>query len=366
MSWPTDQYSLAMCVLREDGSTAAQVPLDVDWEPAVECARFDRVRHGWLPDRAFALECSADPVWHPTRGQPYLEGFRMRVVEDGDFALDFSIDYFEQPMRATTGQLVTQGILQEGELVRCLPVALTAERSQLLDAPRPSFATRSAAPNIPVRRAAVSGLLGSATSSGERSAPTDPALFVPQRVLDEAADLTLAADGAETGGGLVGHLQHDPDLDDVFIQVTGQIPARHTESDRTKLTFTPNTWADVQTVLAERGGDEIMLGSWHSHPVREWCKDCPEEKRRNCPLASGFLSDHDRALQRTVFPRAYSVALVVNDVAVGGPTFAVFGWRRGLLERRGYLTLEASRVDDHPQLLARTTPDGDHADDGSV
>ena len=50
----------------------------------------------------------------------------------------------------------------------------------------------------------------------------------------------------------------------------------------------------------------------------------------------GFLSADDRALHRAVFPRAYSLALVVTDAGRGDPTFALFGWREGVLERRGF------------------------------
>ena len=78
-----------------------------------------------------------------------------------------------------------------------------------------------------------------------------------------------------------------------------------------------------------------MVGWWHSHPVLEWCKDCAPEKRAQCALAQGFLSEDDRLLHRTVFPRAYSVALVVNDLE-SGPTFSLFGWSRGLIAAREF------------------------------
>ena len=79
-----------------------------------------------------------------------------------------------------------------------------------------------------------------------------------------------------------------------------------------------------------------MLGWWHSHPVREWCKDCAPERQQVCKMASDFFSAHDHALHRTVFPRAYSIALVANDAVMGDVTFSAFGWREGLLESRGF------------------------------
>ncbi len=79
-----------------------------------------------------------------------------------------------------------------------------------------------------------------------------------------------------------------------------------------------------------------MLGWWHSHPVREWCKECPVERQQVCKMSGDFFSAHDHALHRTVFPSAYSIAIVANDVATGDVTFSAFGWRDGLLEARGF------------------------------
>ena len=103
-------------------------------------------------------------------------------------------------------------------------------------------------------------------------------------VLDEARELTLSVTGKETGGVLIGQLHRDPGLGVLFAEVTAQIPARHVEANATKLSFTAATWTEVQAALDLRTRGESMLGWWHSHPVREWCKDCPEEKRRQCSL----------------------------------------------------------------------------------
>jgi hypothetical protein len=102
----------------------------------------------------------------------------------------------------------------------------------------------------------------------------------------------------------------------------------------------------VQAALELRTLGESMLGWWHSHPVREWCKNCPEEKRKQCSLARGFLSEDDRLLHRTVFPRAYSLALLVNDID-GGPTFSLFGWSGGAIEARDF-----HRIAERPHVLA--------------
>jgi hypothetical protein len=48
------------------------------------------------------------------------------------------------------------------------------------------------------------------------------------------------------------------------------------------------------------------------------------------------LSVDDRQLHRVAFPRAYTCALVVSDVDDDNVGHALFGWRRGVLERRGF------------------------------
>jgi hypothetical protein len=190
---------------------------------------------------------------------------------------------------------------------------------------------RPVAPRLPLPEGSLAGSREQAAASDESEGHL-PA-FLPRAVLAEAAAQTAEHPGRETGGILIGHLRRDRDAGRLFLDVTAQIPARHTEASRARLTFTPSTWTDVQAALDLRRQDEIMVGWWHSHPVREWCKDCPSGKRADCALARGFFSEDDRLLHRTVFPRAYSIALVVNDLELGS-TFSLFGWSGGLLVAR--------------------------------
>ena len=329
------RYAYAVQVLREDDSPVRQVAVTVDWEPAREAVRLHALQQGRPPEEAFTLECAVEPVWHPARGQPYLAGFRMTALEGETGAVaEFPLAYFRELGSRVTGKLVEEGALQKGDVIRCLPVAYpqapeaAAERSARIGRP--------AAPHIPVAP-------GSLREFPEGGNDERYPVFIPERVLAEVKALTLAAPARETGGILIGLLYRDEAAGRLFAAVTGQIPARHTEACATKLTFTAATWTEVQAALDLRTRGEIMLGWWHSHPVREWCKDCPEEKRRECSLAKGFLSEDDRRLHRTVFSRAYSLALLANDVSPEGPTFSLFGWSRGLLEPREFHRLTEDR-----------------------
>jgi hypothetical protein len=56
-----------------------------------------------------------------------------------------------------------------------------------------------------------------------------------------------------------------------------------------------------------------------------------------------FFSDHDHHLHRSVFPAAYSIALVVND-ASDGLSHSCFGWYEGVLVPRGFHVLDSTSV----------------------
>jgi hypothetical protein len=164
----------------------------------------------------------------------------------------------------------------------------------------------------------------------------DIPVFIPQRVLDEVESLTRAAGSMETGGILIGHLYHDPSLPDIAVVVTAQIPAQHTESQTTKLTFTAETWTSVQAALDLRRSGELMVGWFHSHPSFAFCKpECTPERRAKCALQKPFLSAEDLLLHRAVFPKAWQLALLCNH-ADAGLEHVLFGWRQGLIKRRSF------------------------------
>jgi hypothetical protein len=339
------RYRYAVHVLREDDTPVRQVPVELDWEPAREWLRLQALRSGRSPEEAFTLDCAIEPVWHPARGQPYLGGFRVRAAAAG-CEEEFGLGYFSELSRGVTTRLVKEAALQPGDLIRCLPVAFPLAAAAAAAAPPDAAGARlgkQAPPALKIEQASLAGLLNGNGPPNPESADALPVL-IPERVLEEISTLTLAAEGRETGGVLIGRLHRDNAPATLFAEVAAQIPARHTEASATRLSFTAATWTGVQAALDLRTRSESMLGWWHSHPVKQWCKNCPEEKRRRCSLARGFLSEEDRLLHRTVFPRAYSLALLANDVE-DGPTFSLFGWSRGVLAPREFHRLaEASHA----------------------
>jgi proteasome lid subunit RPN8/RPN11 len=328
-----------------------------DWDPCREWLRFQALRRGAAAGVALALPCEHTPRWDAERGAPYVSGV-LGIVADpvsGYVRGEFGLSAFADAGKAAKAQLVEEDVVEEGT---CVPFAVLAHPS--LDAAsvpdRPRLRSRPLAPDLSLSSASLAESLDGARSLGEPATGDDVRVLIPADVLAEYEQLCRAHEGQEVGGLLVGHIRRDVGSRDLFVHVTAQLPARHTAASATRLTFTPDTWNDLRASLALRGQGEIAVGWHHAHPVRRWCAKCPEERQRTCGLRGDFLSEDDRLLHRAIFPRAYGIALVVNDVAFAAPTFSLFGWRRGVLELRGFdVTAARPLSPDSPPLIPVAT-----------
>ena len=253
---------------------------------------------------------------------------------------DFPSAYFKYAAAEASSEFVKRGKLETGDTYLFQAVAFAKNGAQ---APRSTLNLEVIEEQLAFKY--VQSLLD---DFRRRSSPVgivdidDMPAFIPQGVLDEAAALTRAHEGRETGGILIGRLHHDSSLPEIFAEVSAQIPAEHTQGTIAKLTFTAETWSAASAAVRLRNQGEIYLGYWHSHPVWEWCRarECTPEKQKTCPLADGFFSEDDRAVMRAAFPRAHSLGLVVNDPAFRDLSFSLFGWREGKIHSRGFYLLE--------------------------
>jgi hypothetical protein len=257
----------------------------------------------------------------------------MRAQEDEWFT-DFPVTgFFADAARETAAKLLEAGHLAPGTRVR-YAVAAYPEETRRPDGNRLSFdtAVRDTSPRLRARP------LAAFVNGSIVDGPEDPADFpvvLPRDVLDEVSSLALDAGGRETGGVLIGHLSRDDRQREVGLEITAQIAARHTVGDVGKVTFTSDTWTDVRAAVALRNAGELIVGYWHSHPASAWCADCPVERQRVCRLAKGFLSADDKLLHRTMFPAAFTQALVITP-SIAGVDTRLFGWRGGVLQPRAF------------------------------
>jgi hypothetical protein len=169
-------------------------------------------------------------------------------------------------------------------------------------------------------------------------------VFVPRRVLMEAEAQARAGGDVETGGVLLGRLHRDAAAEaapgDLFLEVTAQLPAEHTVSQATRLTFTPATWAAAAAALALRGLAESVVGWWHFHPDFCRLRGCPPERRRSCAASSAFFSSEDVHLHATCFGAAHHVALLLSDGIRDGLSWSLYGWSHGMVAARGFHVLD--------------------------
>jgi proteasome lid subunit RPN8/RPN11 len=188
---------------------------------------------------------------------------------------------------------------------------------------------------------------------GEIAAGEMP-LFIAREVIDQAMEMSQRAGDVEVGGVLVGRLRHDASVPEIFVEVTGLIPAQHTLASATKVTFTPETWAAVDAAIALRRRNEVKAGWAHFHPM--FCRQCSADRRANCIFNKPFFSDEDCHLHRVCFSRAHHVALLVSDTPAEGMVITTYGWSKGMMKERGFWAAPgASHVDRSPLGRSDTT-----------
>jgi hypothetical protein len=321
-----ERHQFALELERRDQSPLGQFPVVMDWEPAWQWARLVALRAGQQP----GLAASIEPRWEATVGEPHVDAVCVRLAGG---SVVIPLTYFRTAAQQIGQTLVAEKRLTDGEHFNYGVVAFPIQK----EAPRPLFSVEEVETTLPLKPARMPAAL----EFGKQS-PEDLPVFIPQSVLDEAAVMTHQAGANEIGGILIGHVYIDADRRDLFVEVTALIPARHTLSTSTKLTFTAETWTAVDAAIKLRGREEQMLAWFHSHGAKYWCDPkCSLEARKKCPLSRNFFSAEDCLLHRTVFPMAHCSALVATNTDAG-LNFAMFGWRQGLIAQRGFHILNAT------------------------
>lgn len=345
-----------MELFRKDGDAVGHVEIAADWQPAIECARLTglRTRGVWAADASAAR--ALDPLWHEERGEPYVRGFRVQFVSVNGTAWheDFTTAYFRDVARAATASLAERGALAAGDdvLYRVLAYAQPPAPAQRES---DALVTSDVPVALPMREVGFAPLVSESVAAHGDLHEGDFEVFVPGTVLEEAEALTRTAGDVETGGVLIGFVDRDVDRRDIAVEITALVPARHTVGHATSLTFTSDTWTDVRHAVALRNRGEQLVGWFHSHPQLAWCrkKGCSPEAQAQCASAAGFFSVEDVSLHRTVFPRAYTVALVMTH-SIAGVRPRLFGWRAGRVQPRGYRILAQSPLKAHTHAATAT------------
>jgi hypothetical protein len=237
--------------------------VEPDWGPARECAQFLAIRRGIVPPVFRAGAGRVEPVWDSERGAPVMDAARIVVAsEAGDESVCEevpSVSYFRQLAQRGSGNMVERGLLEKGELfsykVCAYPGAASQGESDTGESP--AFSVEEIDESLPLEERPMEPLLAEAVSRDDGGDPSDMRVFIPQQVMDAVGERSREAGEVETGGVLVGNLHRCQSSPEIFLEVTAQIPAAHTDSQATRLTFTADSWAAAQAAIDLRKRDEL-------------------------------------------------------------------------------------------------------------
>jgi hypothetical protein len=324
---------------KSPGAVLGRVGITVDWVPVREALILDLLRAAKIAQPAGLPSITVEPIWEQRTGGPATLGFRASLHGGGARASrTFSTAYFRSLAQQAAKQFLQAGELREGEEFDYYVLAFPRQPAAKA---APLFSATPKELSLPIKPANLERLMSGALLLDTENARDIP-VFFHWPVLEDALVLTRQAGSMETGGVLIGHICQDLSVPEIFLEITAMIPAR-ARGELTKLSFTPDTWADVQAAVERRQRDEIWLGWFHSHSFYREEQERREKQDSHDPLvrriATPFLSDDDCKLHRVCFPRAVSVALLVTDSPYSGLSWTTFGWRNGEVAHRAFHVL---------------------------
>jgi proteasome lid subunit RPN8/RPN11 len=322
---------------KRDGTPLGQVPVAADWEPALEAARFSALRRFQIDAIGADAVAEFKPAWHETLGEPYVGATEvvLQLPGIGDLSCRVPNSYFKSLASAASTPYVENGALKAAEHFDYFVTAFPSPPPRTTAPERERFTIQEVATPLPIKSSLLDEFYARSYECGVSDGQDIP-VFIPQKVLDEAEELTRRSPAVEVAAVLIGHAHRDRAGGDLFLEVTAQIPARNPQGTATAVTFGPETWTAVRAAMALRDGHEQMVGWFHSHPASTWCNaKCPPEARAKCLLQRTFFSADDCAVHRTVFSKAFCIALLLTNTDTGLQR-AVFSWRHGVIVQRAF------------------------------
>lgn len=347
-------HDFSLQLYKQDDSPLGRAGMEVDWEPALEWCHLLGIRRGKLLPMLNIGRHRIEPVWDAEIGRPFVSGFRTVLCgnDAGEgFACEFPITYFASLALEASEAYVRTGRIHPGDRIRYRVTASDGRRASQTEAgvsrPR-GFSVREVPKPMPLGSKSLRRLRDRSVPF-ETEEQSDMPVFIPKHVLEEACAQTREAGAYEVGSVLVGHLLRDKDSPEIMAEITARVPIRSGERKLYSMSITAESWAEVRNTIRLRGRNEMMLAWTHSHAfMKELCQNCRRVEDRSCTQTAVFMSDKDRALQRTVFYRAYHLALVLGDTPCNGLQYGLFGWKYGGIHRRGFRILHAGRPGADP------------------
>lgn len=163
------------------------------------------------------------------------------------------------------------------------------------------------------------------------SADTVP-VYVSEDVVRAIEAQAAGAKEREVGGVLLGGFYRSEKGS--YVEVSGYIEARSARSTEVSLTFTHETWEQINAEQARRTDGARIVGWYHSHPG-----------------LGVFMSREDEFIHSNYFADHWHVALVVDPIC---HDWGCFKWTDGSLERAGgFYVFGEKRAANRVRELAR-------------
>lgn len=138
-------------------------------------------------------------------------------------------------------------------------------------------------------------------------------IYMDGKVYESIREFAASDTSRELGGVLLGGI-HEKDHKSTLV-IRGALEAKHTQSTRTTLTFTHETWDRIHLDREKMFPNEKIVGWFHTHPG-----------------FGIFLSSYDQFISNNFFNLPWQVAYVVDPVA---NTEGFFQWRDAKLHKCG-------------------------------
>ena len=129
-------------------------------------------------------------------------------------------------------------------------------------------------------------------------------MFFAQSAFSGCVEHASSDTEREVGGLLVGEVRIDPMHTRPYLLIQDILPALHTESGQTHVTFTQDTLVHLHGQIESRFRGKRILGWYHTHPG-----------------LGVFLSSYDTWLHENFFNDPTQVALVIDPIAERGGFF---------------------------------------------
>ena len=130
-------------------------------------------------------------------------------------------------------------------------------------------------------------------ASPANAEPALPVVYIAEEILAQMRRHTRSDTSREVAGVLLGEV--NPERNTVIVHAA--IAAQHTEASRGNVTFTHDTWAQINSEKDSKYPDLSMVGWYHSHPD-----------------FGVFLSSYDTFIHRNFFSAQWQIAYVLDPV----------------------------------------------------